>query len=111
MTDWNEAEARHLMITGASARIEYGEEKERREQRMAEMVAKTGYERGDSRAPIFGEAIMGIWASKENPIRIGQYVETRRRTGKLNPGTYYRLTDGKGKFWEFEANQTLFVSG
>lgn len=87
----------------------YGEEKARRQQRMAEAIAETGYERGDSRAPRFGESIMGIWASEDNPIRIGQYVETRRRTGRLNPGTWYRLTNGKGKFWEFEASQTLFV--
>lgn len=87
----------------------YGEERARREARMAEMIAATGYERGDSRSPIFGEQIMGIWAGESNPQRVGRYVETRRRTGRLNPGVWYRLTDGRGSFWEYEASQTLFV--
>lgn len=87
----------------------YGEERERRAARMAEAIAQTGYERGDSRPPKFGERIMGIWAGEQNPQRIGRYVETVRRTGRLNPGTWYRLTDGKGKFWSYEASQTLFV--
>ena len=90
--------------------LNHESERERREKRMAEAVAKTGYERGDSRPPKFGERIMGIWAGQENPIRIGMYVETIRRTGRLNPGTWYRLTDGKGRFWSFEASQTLFVT-
>jgi len=87
----------------------HGEEKARRDSRVAEMIAATGYERGDSRAPVFGERIMGIWAGESNPHRIGRYVETKRRTGRLNPGVWYRLTDGRGGFWEYEASQTLFV--
>lgn len=87
----------------------YGEEKTRRDARMAEMIAATGYERGDSRAPVFGEKIMGIWAGESNPQRWGRYVETIRRTGRLNPGVWYRLTDGHGSFWQYEASQTLFV--
>lgn len=87
----------------------YGEEKARRDARMAEMIAATGFERGDSRPPVFGEQIMGVWAGESNPQRVGKYVETRRRTGRLNPGVWYRLTDGRGSFWEYEASQTLFV--
>jgi hypothetical protein len=87
----------------------YGEERARRDARMAEMIAATGYERGDSRTPIFGEQIMGIWASETNPQRVGRYVETIRQTGRLNPGVWYRLTDGRGRFWKYEASQTLFV--
>jgi hypothetical protein len=87
----------------------HGEEKARRDARMAEMIAATGFERGDSRPPVFGEQIMGVWAGESNPQRVGKYVETRRRTGRLNPGVWYRLTDGRGSFWEYEASQTLFV--
>lgn len=87
----------------------FASERERRDARMNEALAETGYERGDSRTPMFGERIMGIWAGEQNPHRIGRYVETKRRTGRMNPGTWYRLTDGKGNFWEYEASQTLFV--
>jgi len=60
--------------------------------------------------PKFGDWIRGIYASKENPIRDGMYVETKRRTGRSNPGKFYRLTDGKGKFWEFEAKHTQRIA-
>lgn len=83
----------------------------------AEYVAETmnkalstgGTARGDSRTPKFGEWMRGIWASEKNPIRDGQYVRTVKRTGRLNPGTFYELTDGKGKFWNFPANATVFI--
>lgn len=64
---------------------------------------------GDERKPRFGEWMRGIYASKQSPIRDGMYVETRRRTGRCNPGCWYRLTDGKGAFWEFEARSTVFL--
>lgn len=50
-------------------------------------------------------------ASIDNPRRIGTYVRTVRRTGRLNPGTYYELTDGKGDFWLHEANQLVAADG
>lgn len=65
---------------------------------------------GDARNPKFGEWIRGIWASERNPQRDGMYVETKRRTGMVNPGVWYRLTDGRGKFWEYEAKDTLFLN-
>ena len=52
----------------------------------------------------------GIWASETNPIRDGYYVETVYRSGKLNPGTWYRLTDCNGGFWEYLAIDTVFLS-
>jgi hypothetical protein len=60
--------------------------------------------------PRFGDWVRGIYASETNPIRDGMYVETIRRTGRTNPGKWYRLTDGKGKFWEFEAKSTIMLS-
>ena len=65
---------------------------------------------GDSRSPVFGEPIRGIWASSDNPIRDGFYVETVRRTGRLNPGVWYKLTDKHGKFWSFLASETVFLN-
>jgi len=37
------------------------------------------------------------------------YVKTIRRTGRMNPGTYYQLTNGMGEFWEFTASDTLYL--
>jgi len=54
-----------------------------------------------AREPKFGEWFRGIYASEDNPIRDGMYVRTIRRTGRLNRGTFYELTNLKGKFWEF----------
>lgn len=49
--------------------------------------------------PKFGEWLRGIYASESNPHRDGMYVRTIRRTGKLNPGVHYEVTDGNGEFW------------
>ena len=51
--------------------------------------------------PKFGEWLRGIYASESNPHRDGMYVRTIRRTGKLNPGVHYEVTDGNGKFWQY----------
>lgn len=59
--------------------------------------------------PVFGERLRSKYASEANPIRDGFYVETIRRTGRLNPGKYYRLTDKHGKFWEFPADSVIFL--
>ena len=53
--------------------------------------------------PTFGEWLRGIYASESNPLREGMYVRTIRRTGKLNPGVHYEVTDGNGKFWQYPA--------
>lgn len=50
--------------------------------------------------PKFGQRVRAIYASESNPHRIGLFVEVIRRTGKMNRGTFYRMTDGKGDFWE-----------
>lgn len=64
---------------------------------------------GNSRAPKFGEWMRGVWASERNPQRDGMYVETIVRTGRFNAGTWYRLTDGNGRFWEYQASSTIFL--
>lgn len=77
---------------------------------MAEALKNGGIAAGDTRQPKFGDWMRGIWASPDNPIRDGMYVKTVRRRGKLNQGTFYELTDGKGKFWQFEAEATVFIA-
>lgn len=67
-------------------------------------------ERGDTRAPRFGEWMRGVWASKSNPIRDGMYVRTVIRTGRMNSGVFYELTDGNGRFWEYPAKSTVFIA-
>jgi len=82
---------------------------ERTAAQMAEALQTGGLAVGTDRTPKFGEWLRGIWASPSNPIRDGRYVRTVRRTGILNPGTFYELTDGQGKFWQFEAKATVFI--
>jgi hypothetical protein len=50
--------------------------------------------------PRFGDLIENGWASTENPHRFGTFVRAGRRTGRLNPGPYWELTDRNGTFWE-----------
>lgn len=64
---------------------------------------------GDSRTPRFMELIRGIYASERNPQRDGMFVEVIRRTGRMNAGTFYRITDGKGSFWTYPASSTLII--
>lgn len=59
---------------------------------------------GASHKPSFGQWFKNVWASDDNPLRFGAYVRTIVRRGRFNPGTYYELTDTKGKFWEIEWN-------
>lgn len=86
------------------------EEREQHAQRVAEaLAAPDAGPAGDSRAPVFGEWMRGIWASERNPQRDGRYVRTTRRTGRFNPGKFYELTDGRGSFWEYPADSTVFL--
>ncbi len=59
--------------------------------------------------PKFGDTVRGIHASEKNPQRDGFYVQTVRRTGKMNAGTFYRLTDGHGRFWEYPVESTEII--
>ena len=56
--------------------------------------------------PKFGDWLRGIYASECNPTRDGMYVRTIHRTGRVNAGKFYELTDGKGKFWQYLAKST-----
>lgn len=50
----------------------------------------------------FGDVVVNGWASEDNPTRTGYFVRSFTRTGKMNPGLTWEVTDGKGKFWTFK---------
>lgn len=60
----------------------------------------------ETKHPKFGDWVRGNFASENNPIRDGMFVRVVRRSGRMNPGVFYELTDGKGKFWQFLAKET-----
>ena len=49
--------------------------------------------------PKFGDFLVNTSASEDNPNKMGQFVEVKVRKGRLNRGTWYRLTNGSGRFW------------
>ena len=82
---------------------------ERKAEVMAEALRTGGTASGTSRPPKFGDWMRGIWASVSNPQRDGMYVRTVLRTGRMNPGTFYELTNGNGEFWQYPAGSTVFI--
>lgn len=50
--------------------------------------------------PRFGDLVTNLMASPENPTRTGRFVKAGRRTGRMNPGPWWELTDGRGNFWQ-----------
>jgi hypothetical protein len=60
----------------------------------------------------FLDVVENGYAGDSNPRRIGIYIRTGRRSGRMNPGKYYVLTDGKGNFWEMPADsEKLRITG
>lgn len=53
-----------------------------------------------SENPRFGDDVINDAASDDNPQKKGQFVRFVRRTGRMNPGLSWEITDGNGKFWE-----------
>lgn len=52
--------------------------------------------------PSFGDGIENGYASEDNPTRRGFFVRAFKRTGRMNPGLTWEITDGAGKFWEVQ---------
>lgn len=50
----------------------------------------------------FGDRVENGWASESNPTRVGYFVREFTRSGRLNPGLTWEITDGNGKFWELK---------
>jgi hypothetical protein len=80
------------------------------EEAMERALANGGIAEGASRPPKFGEWMRGIWASDKNPQRDGQYVRTVIRTGRVNRGKFYELTDGRGSFWQYPVESTCYIN-
>jgi hypothetical protein len=55
--------------------------------------------------PRFGDVVENGWASDGNPTRVGFFVREGRRTGRMNRGRYFEVTDGEGKFWELPVDR------
>lgn len=55
------------------------------------------------RPPRFGALVTNLLADPDSPQRQGYFVAAVRHQGRgpLPPGTYWRLTDGGGNFWDF----------
>lgn len=49
----------------------------------------------------FGDIIENGYASENNPIRTGVFINYGYRNGRCNPGKYLNLTDMNGRFWEY----------
>lgn len=64
----------------------------------------------EQRVPKFGDWMRGIHAAESNPHRDGMFVEVIKRAGRVNRGTFYRLTDGRGKFWLYPVGAVVLVS-
>ena len=57
---------------------------------------------------VFGKTLIcSKHASMNNPHKVGIFVELIRRKGRMNPGVHYRVTDGKGDFWEVPKDNAL----
>lgn len=61
--------------------------------------------------PKFLDIIENGWASESNPRKYGYYLKTIHRSGRLNPGKYFTLTNGKGDFWETNASSKMKIVG
>lgn len=59
--------------------------------------------------PKFGDHVEGVYASAGNPQKFGTFVEVIRRAGRMNPGTFYRLTNEHGDFWEYPAGSCAIL--
>lgn len=55
---------------------------------------------GEPGAPDFGATVVNNLASHDNPHRVGRFVRVIRRRGRMNPGVWWQLTNGRGVFWE-----------
>lgn len=59
--------------------------------------------------PKFGDWIRGIFASESNPQRDGMFVREKVNSGRLNPGKWWELTNGKGKFWSYPPTSCIAI--
>lgn len=60
------------------------------------------------KTPKFGDRMYGTFAAEGNPIKYGIFVRVVNRTGRVNRGVYYELTNGKGRFWQYPKDAVAF---
>lgn len=77
----------------------------RRQEQMKAMIARIN----NGRKPEFGDLLMNPWAGERNPTRTGVFVSEYRRSGRFNPGHFYKMTDKSGKFWDNWSYNCVFV--
>lgn len=73
-------------------------------------ITLTADEARKIKEPSFGDRVTMIYASERNPIKHGIFVRSFERRGKLNPGTIYQITDGKGNFWEANKDSVALLN-
>lgn len=50
--------------------------------------------------PAFGQWVENRLASESNPTRRGMFVRAGHTAhGRMNPGPWWEITDGRGEFW------------
>lgn len=76
-----------------------------RQQAMRELAEKVNA----GRKPEFGDLMMNPWAGDANPRHIANFVREIRKTGRVNPGLWYEMTDRNGNFWEVGGNTMIFL--
>lgn len=63
------------------------------------------------KAPAFGATVVSQFASVDNPHKTGLFVRVIRRRGRMNGGTWWQITDGRGDFWELRPDMCEVVPG
>lgn len=61
--------------------------------------------------PKFGERFVNTMAGDANPRRNCTFVRIVRRRGRLNPGTWWEMTDERGAFWLGNPDTMVPASG
>ncbi len=59
--------------------------------------------------PKFGDVVTNVHVTNTSPWHRMTFVEVIRRRGRLNHGIWYRCTDGKGRFAEFQPDAIKLI--
>lgn len=61
------------------------------------------------RKPKFGDWMRNAMCTDSNPRHTAQFVRIISITGRVNPGTWYQMTDGEGDFWLSDPQSLEFM--
>jgi hypothetical protein len=59
--------------------------------------------------PRFGDKVRNPWTEPDNPLHLSTFVRVVHRNGHMNPGTWWEVTDGKGRFWQLKAEDSELI--